>query len=151
MTELVIQIENNALVPSLKKVISSLKGVKNAVLSRKQPAVSPTAVRLINDLSTFQSYKKGWDGENASPLSQQTAKHFLQLLSKCREDDLTDWDIYPEKNGTLILENEKQNAQINLADKEFSYFKDNGGDLSGENHIKYSVSSLLRIIRQINQ
>lgn len=151
MTELVIQIDNSALVPSLKKVVSSLKGVKKAILTREQPAVSPTAMRLLNDLATFQGYKKGWDGEDASPLSQQTAKHFLQLLSKSSTEDLFDWNIFPEKNGTLILENEKKNAQINLADKEFSYFKDNGDDISGENNIKYSTKALLRTIRQINQ
>lgn len=151
MTELVIQIENNDLLPGLRKAITSLKGVKDAVLARKQPAVSPTAVRLLDDLATFQGYQKGWDGDAASPLSRKTAKHFLQLLGKSSEEDLMDWNIYPEKNGTLILENERQNAQINLADKEFSYFKDNGGELQGESHVKYSASSLLKTIRQINK
>lgn len=151
MTELVIQIDNNALLPSLKKVITSLKGVKNAMLAKSQPAVSPTAVRLLNDLATFQSYKKGWDGEEASPLSQKTAKHFLQLLGKSSDEDLQDWNIFPEKNGTLILENEKQNAQINLADKEFSYFKDYNGSLQGASHIKYSVKALSQVIHDINK
>lgn len=64
MTELVIRIENNDLLPSLRKVITSLKGVKDAVLAKSQPAVSSTAARLLNDLAAFQSYKKGWDGEN---------------------------------------------------------------------------------------
>lgn len=151
MTELVIQIENTTLLPSLRKVITSLRGVKDAVLAKKQPAISPVAVRLINDLATFQNYKRGWDGENASPLSAKTAKHFMQLLSKSTEDDLQDWNIFPEKNGTLILENDKQDAQINLADNEFSYFKDNDGAIQGESNIKYSVSALLKTIRNINK
>lgn len=151
MTELVIQIENNDLLPSLRKVITSLKGVKDAVLAKSQPAVSSTAARLLNDLATFQNYKKGWDGENASPLSQQVVKHFVQLLGKSSEEDLLDWTIFPEKNGTLILENEQKNAQINLAEKEFSYFKNDGSQLKGESHVKYSVKSLLKAIRFINK
>lgn len=151
MTELVIRIENNDLLPSLRKVITSLKGVRDAVLAKSQPAVSSTAARLLNDLATFQNYKKGWDGENASPLSQQVAKHFVQLLGKSSEEDLLDWTIYPEKNGTLILENEQKNAQINLAEKEFSYFKNDGSQLYGESHVKYTVKSLLKAIRFINK
>lgn len=152
MTELLIQIDNNALIPSLKKVILSLKGVKDAVLTKRQaPAISPTAIRLLKDLHVFQSYKEGWDGDNALPLSPKVSKHFLQLLSKSSEGDLIDWSIYPETNGTLILENEKRNTQINLADKEFSYFKDMDNHLEGENHIKYSDISLLRTIRKLNQ
>lgn len=151
MTELVVQIENNDLLPSLRKVITSLKGVKDTVLAKSQPAVSSTAARLLNDLATFQSYKKGWDGDNASPLSQQVATHFLQLLGKSSEGDLRNWSIYPEKNGTLILENEHKNAQINLAEKQFSYFKGDGSQLIGESHVKYSVNSLLKTIRFINK
>lgn len=150
MTELVIQIDNNDLLPSLRKVITSLKGVKDAVLAKSQPAVSLTASRLLNDLATFQSYKKGWDGDNASPLSQLVAKHFLQLLGKSSEGDLHDWTIYPEKNGTLILENERQNAQINLAEKEFSYFKNSHNKLEGESHVKFTTKALLKTIRLIN-
>lgn len=152
MTELLIQIDNNALIPSLKKVILSLKGVKDAVLTKpKTPAISPTAIRLLKDLHVFQGYKEGWDGDNARPLSPKVSKHFLQLLGKSSEGDLMDWNIFPELNGTLILENEKNSAQINLADKEFSYFKSQGNQLEGENHIKYSDLNLLRTIRKLNQ
>lgn len=151
MTELVVQVEDNALLPSLRKVITALNGVGRIMLSRRQPAVSPSAMRLLNDLAAFQSYKKGWDGGNASPLSQQVAKHFLQLLSKCTEDDLRDWCIYLEKNGTLILENARQSAQINLADKEFSFFKADGHHTEGESHVKYSIARLQRTVRLINE
>ncbi|MDD5861427.1 MAG: hypothetical protein PUD15_02560 [Prevotella sp.] len=152
MTELVIQIDNKALVPSLKKVILSLKGVKDAILTKKQsPAISPTAVRLLKDLSTFQSYKKGWDNAEACPLSQKVSKNFIQLLGKSAEEDLSDWNIFPEVNGTLMIENEKKDAQINLAEKEFSYFHDDHGQILGQNHIKFTVPALLKIIRQINR
>ncbi|MGN1255474.1 MAG: hypothetical protein ACI4T9_12910, partial [Prevotella sp.] len=81
---------------------------------------------------------------------RKVSKHFLQLLGKSTEEDLMDWNIFPELNGTLILENEKRGAQINLADKEYSYFKDFDNHLEGDNHIKYSDLSLLRTIRKIN-
>ncbi|WP_262280663.1 hypothetical protein [Hallella absiana] len=109
-----------------------------------------TAQRLLKDLADYESYKKGWDDESAAPLSPIVIKSFKRLLEKSNEDDLKDWNIFPEKNGTMILENSKRQAQINLAEKEFSYFILADSGLKGEDHIKLSTSRLLKAIKAIN-
>lgn len=50
----------------------------------------------------------------------------------------------------MILENSKRQAQINLAEKEFSYFILADSRLKGEDHIKLSTSRLLKAIKAIN-
>ena len=150
MTELVIQIEDKSILPSLKKVMRSIQGVKSIALKTTTPAISPTAQRLLKDLADYESYKKGWDDESAAPLSPIVIKSFKRLLEKSNEDDLKDWNIFPEKNGTMILENSKRQAQINLAEKEFSYFILADSGLKGEDHIKLSTSRLLKAIEAIN-
>lgn len=107
--------------------------------------------RLLKDLATIQSYKRGWDGEDASRLSPKAAENVLQLLRICSKVDLNGWNLFSEKNGTLIMENEEKKAQINIANNELSYFKECDGTLNGANHVKISAETLLDIIRQINQ
>lgn len=97
MTELVIQIEDKSIIPSLKKVMRSIQGVKSIALKTTTPAISPTAQRLLKDLADYESYKKGWDDESSAPLSPIVIKSFKRLLEKSNEDDLKDWNIFPEK------------------------------------------------------
>ena len=150
MTELIIQIEDTSILPSIKRVMKSIRGVKGIAMKTTTPAISPTAQRLLQDLDTFLAYDKGWDGEAAEPLALQAVKSFRNLLKKSSEEDLKDWTIYPEKNGTLILENMKRQAQINIAEKEFSYFVMNGTMVKGEDHIKLTTRRLLQTIKAIN-
>lgn len=58
MTELIIQIEDKSILPSLKKVMRSIQGVKSIALKTTTPAISPTAQRLLKDLADYESYKK---------------------------------------------------------------------------------------------
>ncbi len=126
--------------------------VKLVYLQKKAQTMTElvTAQRLLKDLADYESYKKGWDDESAAPLSPIVIKSFKRLLEKSNEDDLKDWNIFPEKNGTMILENSKRQAQINLAEKEFSYFILADSGLKGEDHIKLSTSRLLKAIKAIN-
>lgn len=150
MTELIIQIEDTSILPSLKRVMKSIRGVKGIGMRTANPAISPTAQRLLKDLDTFITYPKGWDGDSAEPLSPVVIKNFRNLLKKSNEEDLQDWNIFPEKNGTLILENSQRQAQINIADKEYSYFLMDGTNLKGEDHLKLTANHLLQTIKAIN-
>jgi hypothetical protein len=40
---------------------------------------------MLERLSDFQEYEKGWDGDDALPLSRQVVKNFKAVLQKSRD------------------------------------------------------------------
>ena len=65
------------------------------------------------------------------------------------DSDLNGWVIFPERNGTLFMQNEQHDAGINIGYKDFSYYVNKDGKVSGENGIKFTAKSLIDTIRKI--
>ena len=105
---------------------------------------------LLEQLSDFQEYQKGWDGDEALPLHTKVVRNFKSVLQKCNEKALTGWHISPETNGTLLFENAKCDAGINIGVKDFSYFIIKDGNVTGENRVRFSVSAILKTMKKIN-
>ena len=104
---------------------------------------------MLERLSDYQEYKKGWDGEDALPISSMVVKNFKKVLQKSSDDDLLSWTIYPAANGTLLLQHKKRKSGINIGNQGFSYYCTQTGMLRGENHIKFSPKAVLDTIRKI--
>ncbi len=106
---------------------------------------------LLEQLSDFQEYQKGWDGAEALPLNARVVRNFKSVIKKCSESNLAGWHISPETNGSLLFENEAGNAGINIGINEFSYFIIKDGNVAGENHVRFSVTAVLNTIKKINK
>ena len=70
---------------------------------------------MLERLSDYQEYEKGWDGDDALPLSKQVVKNFKAMLQKSQDSELQGWAIYPAANGTLLLQNKERNSVSILA------------------------------------
>jgi len=106
---------------------------------------------ILNKLKTYQGYAKGWDGEDASPLTQKVVANVRDLLKVIDKHLLQGLTIYPETNGTLLIDSTKREAGISLGDDSFSYYEINGNEVSGENAIPFSVTAITKVIKQINR
>ncbi len=128
--------------------------LKDSLSVRKNPSVDGDAqaayFTILDKLKTYQNYPKGWDGEDASPLTQKTIANFCQFLEKTDKQLLQYITIYPEINGTLLIESTRRDAGICLGDKSFSYYEMDGDSITGENAIPFSVSALTDIIKKIS-
>ena len=106
-------------------------------------------MELLERLSDFQEYKKGWDGEDTLPLNSQVVKNFKKVPQKSQDESLVNWTIFPAANGTLLLQNKKRKSGINIGMNGFSYYAIKDGEITGENHLKFSPNAVIDMMNKI--
>ena len=106
--------------------------------------------RLYDSLQALSELKQGWDGYNALPVNQQVINNMYVVLNNCDNSLLQDWSVYPEINGTILLQNHNRRAGINLGDKTFSYFIVNGNSVDGDDDKLFTVSLFLNVLNKLN-
>lgn len=131
----------------LEKALEMLRGLVRVKSTAKARGREYT--ELLESLSDFQDYEQGWDGEDAAPLDKTVIRHFKDILQKSNDSDLRGWVIFPERNGTLFMQNEYYNAGINIGIKDYSYYSNRGGKVIGENAKKFTPTDVLETIRKI--
>ena len=127
--------------------IQLLVKLKDSLLAKSSETVDTDAqaayYAILNKLKTYQRYAKGWDGEDASPLTERVIANFSNVLEVIDKTLLQDLTIYPETNGSLLIDSTKREAGISLGDERFSYYEIDGDRVTGENGIPFSVSALI--------
>lgn len=128
--------------------------LKDSLLSKNEKVASAedqaAYFAILDKLKTYQGYAKGWDGENAAPLTPKVIANFCSVLEVIDKHLLQGLTIYPETNGTLLIDSTKHEAGISLGDDRFSYYEINNDKVTGENGIPFSVSAITKVIEQIN-
>ena len=109
----------------------------------------PVYLELLERLSDFQEYKRGWDGEDALPLNSQVVKNFKKVLQKGTDDDLRDWTIFPAANGTLLLQHKIRKSGINIGASGISYYAIKDGEVTGEDHLKFSPKTVIDLMKRV--
>ena len=104
---------------------------------------------MIERLSDFQEYEKGWDGDDALPISRQVVKNFKKVLQRSLDKDLIGWTLFPAANGTLLLQHKTRKSGINIGTDGFSYYSAENGEVKGENHLKFSPKGILETMKRI--
>ncbi|MBR3713811.1 MAG: hypothetical protein IKO56_01065 [Alphaproteobacteria bacterium] len=106
--------------------------------------------RLYQRLLQVSKLQQGWDGYNALPVNSQVIDNMHVVLDNCDSTQLQGWQIFPEINGTILLQNSVRRAGINLGDKTFSYFIINGNNVDGDDSKAFSVSLFLNVLNELN-
>jgi hypothetical protein len=71
-----------------------------------------------------------------------------QLFHMCISLDLTDWSLFSNVNGTLLLQ--RKDAAISIGKEEYSYFAEAKGKAIGHDHQPLSIESVMSTIKMIN-
>lgn len=146
MVEMVIKLEDESLLTPLRRVIQSLSGITQVLVRKDTQAKSEIYLRHQARIQELCSLKDDWDDEGAIPPEKQAISNIKRLLEKSNDSDLRQWVIFPDTNGTILLENKTCDATISIGCKEFSYISQH---LRGS-HEKATTANLLKIIRKIN-
>ena len=131
----------------LEKVLEMLRGL--TLVKATAQGRSRDYTQLLESLSDFQDYEQGWDGEDALPLDKTVVRNFKNVLKKSNDRYLRGWQLFPERNGTLFLQNDLFDAGINIGAKDFSYFINSGGKVVGENAKKFTPKAVVDTIKKI--
>ena len=131
----------------LQKTLDFIKKLtkSNGVANVKGPVYT----EMLERLSDYQEFERGWDGDDALPLNKQVVKNFKNLLQKCRESELKGWTIFPAANGTLLLQNKERKSGINIGSNGYSYYAIIGREVKGENNLKFSPKSVIEVMKRI--
>lgn len=128
----------------------TLDFIKKLTKSKTSTAVrGATYTEMLERLSDYQEYTKGWDGDDAQPLSTLVVKNFKKVLQKSTDSELRGWTIYPSANGTLLLQNKARKSGINIGATGFSYYVIEDGNVKGENHLKFSAKNVIETMKRI--
>jgi hypothetical protein len=100
-------------------------------------------------LKEFADLQPGWDGEDALPVLPEIAKFMGQLLRSCNSLELADWSLFPNVNGTFLLQ--RKNAAISIGQNEYSYFAEAKDTVMGHDHQSLSIESVRKTIETINR
>lgn len=123
---------------------------KRAVYKQLQTEVADENLSYMKRrLGDYERLEPGWDGYgDAIPVKKETIDFMRTFLKGCRPADVSEWRLFPNVNGTLILE--QDDAAISIASKEFSYYAENGDKYMESEHNVCSVFALTETIRKIN-
>ncbi len=105
--------------------------------------------RLMKDMEIFAAYKDNWDGEGGYPLTEQVKRNFDVLLPNLSPKCLRRIQISPESNGTILIECTNQEAGVNLADNNYSFYIIQGNHVSGENNVPFDVDTLTEKLEEL--
>lgn len=136
--------DNESYLQKTLDFITKLTKSKQSVGVRGQ-----TYMEMFERLSDYQEYKKGWDGDDALPISICVVKNFKKVLQKSVDSDLRGWTIYPLANGTLLIQHKERKSGINIGVQGFSYYSTQNGEVKGENHLKFSPKAVLETMKRI--
>ena len=104
---------------------------------------------MLERLSDYQEYERGWDGDDALPLDRHVVKNFKNVLQKSKDADLQGWTIFPAANGTLLLQHRERKSGINIGINGFSYYTIQDGEAKGENNLRFSPKAVLDTMKRI--
>ena len=131
----------------LQKTLDFIKKLTKS--DRATNARGMAYTEMLERLSDYQEFEKGWDGDDALPLSKQVVKNFKAMLQKSQDSELQGWTIYPAANGTLLLQNKERKSGINIGINGYSYYEIVDGEVKGENNLKFSPKSVIETMKRI--
>ena len=138
------------------KVISYLHSsqmpmeTKRAVYLQLQAEVADENLGYMKSrLKEFSCLQSGWDGVDAQPVLSEITAFVSQLLRSCNSIELADWSLFPNVNGTLLLQ--RNDAAISIGKEEYSYFAEAKGKAMGHDHLPLSIESVMSTIETINR
>ncbi|MBQ3691511.1 MAG: hypothetical protein II937_16810 [Bacteroidales bacterium] len=122
---------------------------KKSVYRQLRQEVYDGHLQTMKDrLKQIAALKHGWDGYDGLIIKKKTIENFSQFLNICRPADVAEWSLFPNTNGTLLLE--QKDASISLASKEFSYYAEQTDKYMEADNQPYSLQLFLETIRTIN-
>lgn len=112
-------------------------------------------VEAVNELKItfqdYQRYQKGWDGEDALPLTSKVVENFRKVLRAGDNEILSSINIFPDDNGTLEIQSKIGMAGLSIGNDGFSKYVVDNGHVIGENHIPFSPENVLDAIRSFTK
>jgi len=120
------------MLPNLRRVIKSLRGVDQVATPRKKkekqiidrkikPELTPTVRMHLDRIDELAKLKYNWDDDGALPIEPRTLLNVRRLVRKLDDKALSQWAIFPDVNGTILMETLSGDASVSIGNTQFTY------------------------------
>ena len=131
---------------TLLKVLHYLHRVKG---EKTTVVLTGDALRLWNRTVELAALPRAWDGADAAPMEKKAVDNVQKLLKAGVNSDFTNWVLFPDESGTLLLQSKDGNASISIGNHSYSYVYVKGGQILQGHKARFSPTSVLNVIREI--
>lgn len=131
----------------LLRVINYVRGITkkgNAELS-----LSGDVLRLWNRTEELSALQQGWDGADALPMEKKSLRNMQLLLKAGVGSDFKNWVLFPDDNGTLLLQSKDGTASISIGNSSYSYVFVKDGKVTASESVRFTPTSVLNTLRTI--
>lgn len=158
MTQLLVTINDNSMLPQLRTAIKQLRGVVGVRSMRAESKASSVRQvgklhqELTERLANLSLLEDGWDGVGSKAIDRQCVTKLRAALNKATEKQLAGWALFPDARGYLYLDYTGKNgaAGITLTGDSLVYFIQKGDSLEKNNGIMFSSANLITILKTVN-
>lgn len=109
-------------------------------------------IKMAAKLASLKQLTEGWDGYHALPIDQTVLFHLSSLIDLCQDSDLDNWMLFPETNGSIILDYKIPNcrAAISIGSNGFSYYILLNSIFAQKEEEPFDKYSAYKLIQSIN-
>jgi hypothetical protein len=107
------------------------------------------ALRLWNRTTELASLAKGWDGASAMPIEKKAVQNMQRLIKAGVSKDFSGWVLFPDDNGTLLMQSKDGMASISIGNSSYSFVYTKDGKVNAGENIRFSAIKVLKTLRDI--
>ena len=131
----------------LLRVINYVRGItkkENLALT-----LSGDALRLWKRTEELATLPAGWDGAEAMPMQKKAVQNVQRLIKAGLSSDFRDWVLFPDDNGTLLMQSKDGTARISIGNNSYSFVGIKEGNIKTGESMKFTPASVLKTLRTI--
>lgn len=149
LTALSICVGDNSIAMTLSQ---SYCNTENTELCADYSSSVCTTNMMLNRLEQLRSsLGHGWDGRDGIPVESESYRNTQNAIKSLPRHVMTDWNLFPCPNGTLLLTNKENSASINIGNKDFSYVAYQDAEHYVKGVMVYSDESFLIAVKNIDE
>ena len=146
--ELAQEIQN---IPDSEQLLTSAINFVRNLRKHEDVAIVLTgdALRLWNRTAELAALAKGWDGASAMPIEKKTVQNMQRLIKAGVSEDFSGWVLFPDDNGTLLMQSKDGMASISIGNSSYSFVYTKDGKVNAGENIRFSAIKVLKTLRDI--
>lgn len=138
-------------IPDSEQLLLRVINYVRSITKKENLSVTLTgdALRLWNRTEELAALPIGWDGSGAMPMEKRAVENVKRLIRAGISSDFKGWVLFPDDNGTLLLQSKEGDASFSIGNNSYSFASTKGGKTIVKESVRFSPKSVLSTIRSI--
>lgn len=101
-----------------RRLLKDHSEIKEAIRSN----ISELQAKALNRLKELEQLPDNWDEEGAAKIDQDIINHAVDIVYGCDDKVLSNWNIFPDTNGTLLFQKADNSAIASIGKGKYSFY-----------------------------